>query len=141
TTATTGTGGGVDMLIAAVKERGAALLVLDTRARCTVGQEENSATDMGWARRSRADPAEAGATVLVVHHSPKTGGGGRGSNVWDGAVHSDIRVEKDGDDGFKLECAKAQGRPAGCKIRSRNQAAHGAEERGPGKSEDDRNTS
>ncbi|NKR79994.1 AAA family ATPase [Rhodococcus hoagii] len=131
----------VDMLIAAVKERGAALLVLDTRARCTVGQEENSATDMGLAvDAAERIRREAGATVLVVHHSPKTGGGGRGSNVWDGAVHSDIRVEKDGDDGFKLECAKHKDAPAGCKHPFGIKPHTVPEEAWPGKSEDDRNT-
>lgn len=73
------------------------LIVLDTRARCTVGLEENSATQQGLAIDA-ADSirAAAGCTVLGVHHSSRTGTAGRGSNAWDGAVWSDLRMEGGG---------------------------------------------
>ena len=71
----------------------ASLLVLDTRARCTVGLEENSSTEQGRA----IDAVETlirvtGCTVLSVHHAGRSGTAGRGSNAWDGAVWSDLRV-------------------------------------------------
>lgn len=96
------------------EEIGARLLVLDTRARCTVGLEENSSTEQGKA----IDAAELlvrrlGCTVLPVHHSGRGGGAGRGSNAWDGAVWSDLRVT-----GENLRatvgCSKHKDVPDGC---------------------------
>ncbi|WP_194832603.1 AAA family ATPase [Nocardia sp. XZ_19_369] len=77
-------------------EIGAGLLVLDTRARCTLGLEENSATEQGRA----IDAAErireaAGCTVLAVHHTGRSGTAPRGSTAWDGAVWSDLRLKSD----------------------------------------------
>ncbi|MFI8661853.1 AAA family ATPase [Rhodococcus qingshengii] len=76
-----------------VAELDASLLVLDTRARCTIGLEENSATEQGKAISAveRIQDA-AGCTVLAVHHSAKGGSGGRGSSAWDGQVWTDLRV-------------------------------------------------
>jgi len=76
-----------------VAELGADLLVLDTRARCTIGLEENSATEQGRAISALERVQDAAhCTVLVVHHSPKGGTGGRGSSAWDGQVWTDLRV-------------------------------------------------
>lgn len=84
----------VDDAIELVKEIGADLLVLDTRARCTVGLEENSATEQGKAIHALEQiQAAAHCAVLSVHHSSRTGAAGRGSNSWDGAVWSDLRLE------------------------------------------------
>jgi RecA-family ATPase len=83
--------------------------VLDTRARCTLGLEENSASEQGRAIAA-ADKIRnaADCSVLAVHHTPRTGNAGRGSNAWDGAVWSDLRIE-----GSKLaakvHCEKQQG--------------------------------
>jgi hypothetical protein len=97
-----------------VAEQKADLLVLDTRARCTVGLEENSATQQGEAIDA-ADSirAAAGCTVLSVHHSSRTGTAGRGSNAWDGAVWSDLRMEGGGREA-SIHCAKHKDVPAGC---------------------------
>src|SRR5699024_11442273 len=77
----------VGQLIDLVTEVDAGLLVLDTRARCTVGLEENSATEQGTAiRAAELIQAANNTTVLAVHHSSRGGGAGRGSNAWDGAV-------------------------------------------------------
>ena len=97
-----------------VTELDASLLILDTRARCTLGLEENSATEQGRAiaavDRIR-DAAEC--TVLGVHHTPRTGTAGRGSNAWDGAVWSDLRV--DGDKlQAKVHCEKHKDVESGC---------------------------
>lgn len=90
------------------------LLVLDTRARCTLGLEENSATDQGRA----IDAAEriqraSGATVLGVHHSGRGGDHGRGSNAWDGAVWSDLRLTGD-DLKARIKCEKHKDVPDKC---------------------------
>jgi hypothetical protein len=95
-------------------EYGAVLVVFDTRARCTQGLEENSATDQGRA----IDAAEriqraSGATVLVVHHSGRAGEHGRGSNAWDGAVFSELRLTG-GDQRCQIHCAKHEDVPDGC---------------------------
>lgn len=77
-----------------VQDIDADLLILDTRARCTVGLEENSATEQGKAiHAAEKIQAAAGCTILGVHHSSRAGTAGRGSNSWDGAVWSDLRLE------------------------------------------------
>ncbi|MYV30275.1 AAA family ATPase [Rhodococcus sp. DSM 6344] len=96
-----------------VQEVGADLLVLDTRARCTVGLEENSATEQGKAIHSlETIQAAAHCAVLSVHHSARSGNAGRGSNSWDGAVWSDLRLEG-GDLMAKLHIEKHKDVPAG----------------------------
>ncbi|WP_157777993.1 AAA family ATPase [Nocardia terpenica] len=77
-------------------EIGAGLLILDTRARCTLGLEENSATEQGQAiDAAERIRATAGCTVLAVHHSGRSGTAPRGSTAWDGAVWSDLRLKSD----------------------------------------------
>lgn len=96
-----------------VREVGADLLVLDTRARCTVGLEENSATEQGKAIHALEQiQSAAKCAVLSVHHSARSGSAGRGSNSWDGAVWSDLRLE--GSDLIaKLHVEKHKDVPAG----------------------------
>ncbi|MFC9788735.1 AAA family ATPase [Rhodococcus sp. NPDC127528] len=103
----------VDDAIDLVREVGADLLVLDTRARCTVGLEENSATEQGKAIHALEKiQAAANCAVLSVHHSARSGTAGRGSNSWDGAVWSDLRLE--GSDLMaKLHVEKHKDVPAG----------------------------
>jgi hypothetical protein len=83
----------VDQAVAMVRDVGAGLLVLDTRARCTLGLEENSATEQGRAVQA-ADRirAAAGCTVWGIHHSGRSGSTPRGSTAWDGAVWTDLRL-------------------------------------------------
>lgn len=78
------------------REIAARLLVLDTRARCTVGLEENSSTEQGTAIAA-VDTLirETDCTVMAVHHSGRGGGAGRGSNAWDGAAWSDLRISSE----------------------------------------------
>ena len=105
-------------VIERVHDVDATLVVWDTRARCTVGLEENSATEQGKAIRA-ADRirSETGATQLFVHHTTKSGiGGGRGSNAWDGAVWSDLRLKKEGMTAI-IQCEKHKDVPAGCEHR------------------------
>ncbi len=103
-------GQAVDM----VRAVGAILLVLDTRARCTLGLEENSATEQGKAvHNAESIQRSARCTVFPVHHAGRSGGAGRGSNSWDGAVWSDLRVTGE-DLRAQITCAKHKDVPAGC---------------------------
>jgi AAA domain len=93
-------------LVQLAREMRPGLVVLDTRARCTVGLDENSATAQGLAVEAAESIRRAcGATVLLVHHTGRQGEHGRGSNAWDGAawtllsvtgaeLHAQIKVEK-----------------------------------------------
>lgn len=78
-----------------VLNAGAVLVIWDTRARCTADLDENSATEQGKAIRAidklRRD---TGAAQFIDHHMPKTGLSGRGSNAWNGAIWSDLIIEK-----------------------------------------------
>jgi hypothetical protein len=101
-----------------VTELDPALIVFDTRARCTVGLEENSATEQGIAidvveRLMRYSPSGT-ATGLVIHHSGRQGTAGRGSTAWDGQVWSDLRMSGDALHAV-IECAKHKDVRDGCK--------------------------
>ncbi|RDH11545.1 AAA family ATPase [Tsukamurella pulmonis] len=103
-------------LIEAAREVEAGLIVFDTRALCTEGLEENSATEMGKAIGAARGILAAlpGATVLVIHHTGKSEGATpRGSSAWDGAVWSDLRMEGS-ELSTKLTCAKHKDARAGC---------------------------
>jgi hypothetical protein len=97
-----------------VRELDADLLVLDTRARCTVGLEENSATEQGKAIEAAESIRRANScAVWVVHHAPREGNAGRGSNAWDGAVWSDLRMRREGPHAT-VHCQKHKDVPDGC---------------------------
>lgn len=104
----------VSQVVEIVRDVDADLLVLDTRARCTLGLEENSATEQGKAIAAAEEiRAAACCTVLGVHHSGASSARGRGSTAWDGAVWSDLRM-----DGKALQatirCEKHKDVPSGC---------------------------
>jgi AAA domain len=108
-----GNGMQVDDAVEMVKDIGAGLLVLDTRARCTLGLEENSATEQGLA----VDAADrirqaAGCTVWGIHHTGRTGTTPRGSTAWDGAVWSDLRLTSD-DHAAAIKVEKHKDVPSG----------------------------
>lgn len=74
------------------------LVILDTQARVTVGQNENDATDMGVVvDRLEAMRLATGACVALVHH---TGLGdsdrARGSTAVKGAMHTELIVRRNG---------------------------------------------
>lgn len=84
----------VTQAVEIVRELGADLLILDTRARCTLGLDENSATEQSKAIAAADQMRDAaGCTVLSVHHSGTSTTRGRGSTAWDGAVWSDLHME------------------------------------------------
>ena len=104
----------VSRVVELVAEIDADLLILDTRARCTLGLEENSATEQGQAIEAvETIRRAADCAVLAVHHTPRTGNAGRGSNAWDGAVWSDLRVEGK-DLQVKVHCEKHKDVESGC---------------------------
>ena len=75
-----------------------ALIVVDTKARFTVGLEENSASETAVAvGRLDALKVAAGGTVLVVHHTGWDDSRMRGSSAWGGALDVDILVRKEGE--------------------------------------------
>jgi len=104
----------VAQAVEVVQDLDADLLIFDTRARSTVGLEENSATDQGRAIDA-ADKIRtaAGCTVLAIHHAARNGSAGRGSNAWDGAVWSDLRMEGEARQA-KIHCAKHKDVADGC---------------------------
>jgi len=129
-------------LLELAKKIRAALVVFDTRARCTTGMEENSATEQGPAievcERIRT---ETGCTVLVVHHSSRGGTAGRGSNAWDGAVWSDLRLTREaGSMTVTLHCEKHKDVADGCDHQFRMLPITVSEDRMPGATEESRNT-
>lgn len=68
------------------------LIVVDTLARNFSG-DENSAADMGaFVANIQRLQVQTGATVLVIHHTPKTGKGPRGSGALMGAVDTALGV-------------------------------------------------
>ncbi|OBG00702.1 hypothetical protein A5773_04230 [Mycobacterium sp. 852014-52450_SCH5900713] len=87
----------MDDVTAKVMETGAALVVFDTQARCTVGLEENSATDQGRAvARIDALMRRTGAAVLVLHHTTKADPrNARGSVAWLNAVDVQLIALRD----------------------------------------------
>jgi len=97
----------------------AALVVLDTQARCTSGLEENSATDMGVAvEAAERIKRETGATVLLVHH-PGRQGHDRGSTAIPGALDTQVKLVGSLA-ALRLECVKQKDweefKPIGLKL-------------------------
>jgi len=92
--------------VALAEEMKPALVVLDTQARITVGQEENSARDMGvFVDHVEQVRKATGACVLVVHHEGRAGEHMRGSTAIEGAATSIIRAAKE-DDLITMSCVK-----------------------------------
>lgn len=92
-------------------EIGTTLIIIDTQARVTVGQEENSARDMGeFVHRVEKLRAATKACVLVVHHEGRQGEHMRGSTAIEGAATTIVRVRKDGET-LTIECPKQKDAP------------------------------
>ncbi|MEE2056602.1 AAA family ATPase [Rhodococcus artemisiae] len=108
----------VAALITEVQQRGAILLALDTRARITVGLDENSSRDQTIAIDALdLIVRETKAAVLVAHHSGRSGTNPRGSSAWDGGLDSDLRFQnedKHKDKTFTIECYKHKYGPDRC---------------------------
>lgn len=88
----------VSRLIRTAKRGGYEFIILDTQARCTVGLEENSASEMGVVVAALDVLKEVtGACVALVHHSGASGGRARGSTAILGALDAEFEVEADKD--------------------------------------------
>jgi hypothetical protein len=86
----------VSTLIRTAKRGGYEFIILDTQARCTVGLEENSASEMGVVVAALDVLKEVtGACVALVHHSVASGGRARGSSAILGALDAEFEVEAD----------------------------------------------
>lgn len=87
----------VEALADYLEETAAGLVVIDTRARCTVGVEENSSKEMGLVvdhlerLRERTE-----TTVLLVHHGNAAGTKDRGSTAVLGAVETSLTMNREG---------------------------------------------
>ena len=93
--------------VGACKAVGAAMVVLDTQARVTVGVEENSAREMGqvvaMGERLRVD---TGACILLVHHTGHAGEHGRGSTSVYGALQTELALERVANQRVSLKATK-----------------------------------
>ena len=88
--------GWADALAQIAVELGVDLVVLDTRARVTVGVEENSAKEMGLVVANLDHIRIAsGATVLTLHHSDAAGIKSRGSTSVLGAVDTELKIVRE----------------------------------------------
>lgn len=86
----------VQRLIATARHGNYEFIILDTQARCTVGLEENSASEMGLVVAALDVLKEVtGACVALVHHSGAAGGRARGSTAILGALDAEFEVEAD----------------------------------------------
>jgi AAA domain len=75
----------------------AALVIIDTQNRATVGLDENSNVDMGLMIASLDEVREqCGACVGIVHHTSTEGRRPRGHSSIDAAASTLIRVARDG---------------------------------------------
>jgi len=90
--------------VAACKQLGAALVVLDTQAKVTLGLDENAATDTGkWINAAERLRRETNACVVLVHHTGHESGRGvasrrgRGSSAAYAGIDTEILVEPDGE--------------------------------------------
>jgi hypothetical protein len=87
-------------VIAAARDMGADVIVLDTLARTSGEGDENAARDMGGfiasVDRLRT---ETHAHVAVIHHGTKEGGSSRGSGALVGAADLIVKVSKGADGG------------------------------------------
>lgn len=101
-------GAQVDALIGLIAPLHPALLIVDTLARCMIGGDENSASDMGlFVTACDEIKVATGATVLIVHHTGKTGTLERGSSALRAACDQMIGLSND-DGLITLSCEKSK---------------------------------
>lgn len=95
------------------------MVVFDTRARCSTKKAENDATEQTEViKKAEWFRAAVDCTVLMIHHGSRSDGSTpRGSNTWDGAVWSDLRVKTDGPDGcIVVNAHKHKDAPSGAGV-------------------------
>jgi hypothetical protein len=101
----------IDSFIAAVKQRGAALIVVDTLSQCIAGADENDTGQMAAIVRSATRIAhETGAAVAVLHHYTKDGVTYRGSSTLKNDTYGFLEVTRE-DDIITLEVNRIKNAP------------------------------
>lgn len=86
----------MSQLVAYVARAGHKFVIFDTQARCTIGHEENSNTEMGVIVAALDALKEVtGACVALVHHSGHAGGKARGATAILGAVDGEYEVKRE----------------------------------------------
>lgn len=82
------------------------LIVIDTLARCFIG-DENEAEDMGcFVQGVDRLRAEFNTSVLVVHHSGRDASHERGSTVLPGAADTIFKITDQGGGAIRVQCEK-----------------------------------
>ncbi len=90
---------------------GVVLVIIDTLARSMVGGDENKSGDMAQAIEAADEiRRQAGATSLLVHHTPKDGTTPRGHSALEGAVDTGLLLERS-EAVFTLTAAKQKDIP------------------------------
>jgi hypothetical protein len=85
----------LEAVIAAARDMGADVIILDTLARTFGDGDENAARDMGgFVASVDRLRTETGAHVAIIHHSTKEGGSARGSSALMGAADLIVKVAK-----------------------------------------------
>lgn len=91
------------------KTKQAALVILDTYARCLLGGDENSAKDVGIAIHQCALIQRAlDGSVGLVHHSNKAGISERGSGALRGGADLMIEMNADDEGLIQVTCSKVK---------------------------------
>jgi len=91
------------------KTRQAALVVLDTYARCLLGGDENAAKDTGIAIHQCAMVQRAlGGAVALIHHTNKAGASERGSGALRGGADLMIEMNADDEGLIQVKCSKVK---------------------------------
>lgn len=110
----------LDALVEAIQQRGCKLLIVDTRALCTAGLNENDAAEQAIAiNNCLRIIRDTGCCVLIIHHKGKSAKGPRGSTAWDGQVWTDLRIEDKPDTNgvFTVDVEKHKDAESGQKYR------------------------
>lgn len=93
-----------------IRLRKAALVVVDTLNRSTVGVEENSNSEMRDVADAAAELArQTGATVVLVHHAGHEGSRSRGASAIPAAADAIIAVRRSADLRLTVSTRKADG--------------------------------
>ncbi|MFE7837347.1 AAA family ATPase [Streptomyces sp. NPDC057474] len=98
-------------LIAFAREGGYTMVIFDTQAMCTVGEDENQAKDMGVIINACHSLRMATkGCIILVHHFDKGGNGMRGSGAQFGAASTIVSTKRDKDEEWvTLSTKKADG--------------------------------
>lgn len=100
--------GDVDAFIEEARDYSPAAVIIDTLARSMVGGDENNQKDMGlFVYGCDMIRKALNCTVIVVHHTGKTGDSERGSSVLRGAA--DMMIAVTNEEGIvKIACGKSK---------------------------------